>query len=400
MQKYIIVGCGVAGISAAASIRKLDPDGEINIFTEESYPFYTRIRLPELIAGEISWQKLIVYPPEWYAEKKININLAEPVNEINPQDRYVKTPKGNYPYDRLLLATGSHPFVPPIAGMDKGGVFTLRSIKDALVIREHARSGGKALLIGGGLLGLEAGNGLRKAGMEVSVIENLPRLLPRQMDSVGAEILRQQLKGIGFRFYLGSQTKELLGKGTLTGILLADSRRLEGEMVLISAGVRPNFGLAKTIGLKIGKGVLVNDRLQTSIDNIFAAGDLVEHRGVFYGIWPASQKQGEVAGINMAGGDALYEGTVPSNVLKVVGIDLVSAGEFDEEGKFEALVKKDESKYLYRKLILKEDIIIGCILLGDIRGKKEILTAIEQKKNVGAYKTEIVKDDFDFAKLK
>lgn len=398
MKSYIIVGGGVAGVSAAASIRKLDKTGNIAIFADEPYPFYTRIRLPQLIAGEISPNKLVIYKADWYAENEIELKLDDPIKEIDPQNKRVTSAKGeHYPYDYLLLATGSHPFIPPISGVEKEGVFTLRTIKDAFNIREYALNVDMAIVIGGGLLGLEAGSGLRKAGLEVSVIEFFPRLLPRQMDVPGAKILKNQMEA--FSFYLGAQSKEILGKERVTGVRLADGREIEGDMVLISAGVRPNLELAQEIGLKIDKGVVVDDRMQTSEDCIFAAGDLIEHRGVFYGIWPASKLQGEIAGIDMAGGDELYEGTVPSNVLKVVGIDLVSAGEIDVENKFESPVRQDADKYIYRKFIIEDDIIMGCILLGDVRGKREILAAIDKKKNVAEYKADLLNEGFDFGEL-
>lgn len=399
MKNYIIAGGGVAGVAASASIRKLDPTGNISIFADEVYPFYTRIRLPQLIAGEINQEKLVVYKPEWYAEHKIELKLNDSIKEIDPQKKQVTTARGSYYYDQLLLATGSHPFVPPINGLEKEGVFTLRSIDDALAIKEYARNADKAIVIGGGLLGLETGNGLRKAGLKVSIVEFFPRLLPRQMDIPGAEILKKQMKGLGFSFYLGAQTQEILGEKIVSGVRLADGQEIAGDMVLISAGVRPNLKLAQDLGLQIGKGVVVDDRLQTSENNIFAAGDVIEHRGIFYGIWPASERQGEIAGINMAGGDELYEGTVLSNVLKVVGIDLVAAGEIDVEEKFESLVKKDIMKNIYRKLVIRDDILIGCILLGDVKGKKQILAAIDNKKNIGAHKAKLMDAGFDFSRL-
>ncbi len=399
MKNYIIAGSGVAGISAAVNIRKLDSTGNISIFTDEPYPFYSRIRLPQLIAGEINQEKLIIHKPEWYAEKRIALKLNEPIEGIDPRNKQVTTKAGSYHYDRLLLATGSHPFVPLIDGIDKAGAFSLRSIGDALAIKEYAGSTGKAIIIGGGLLGLEVGNGLQKAGLGVSVVEFSPRLLPRQLDIPGAEILKRQMEEMGFSFYLGAQTKEIMGEPRVAGVRLADGREIAGNLVLISIGVRPNLGLAQSIGLQTDKGVTVDDKLQTSEDNIFAAGDVIEHRGVFYGIWPASERQGEIAGINMAGGHALYEGTVLSNVLKVVGIDLVAAGEIDVAGEFETLVQKDSTKNIYRKLVIKDDILIGCILLGDVSGKKQILTAIADKKRVGAHKAGLMQAGFDFSRL-
>ncbi len=401
MKRYVIVGNGVAGTTAAEHIRDVDKDGKIDIFTDESTPFYTRIRLPEYIAGLVDEEKLILRKPQWYRTTGVELHLEESVQGIDLEKREVHTAKGTIcPYDRLLLATGSGSFVPPIKGVEKPGVFALRSLRDAKLIRDYAREAKRAILIGGGVLGLEAGNGLRRRGIEVTVVEFFPRLLPRQMDVSGAEILKKQMEAMGFSFFLGVKSQEILGDRSPEGILLEGGEILPCDMVLISAGVRPNLNLATKLGLEADKGVLVNDRLETTIADVYAAGDLIQHRGVFYGIWTASEKQGEIAGINMAGGDVRYEGTVMSNRLKVVGIDLVSSGDIDVEGKLEDLVKKDEGRYIYRKLVLRDDVIVGCILLGDVIGNREILRAVEHKMNVRAVKDDLLVDGFDFKKLK
>jgi nitrite reductase (NADH) large subunit len=371
------------------------------MFTDESVPNYTRIRLPDFIAGAAEEEDLILHKESWYGEKGIDLHLEEAIGEIDPDGHEVRSVKGNrYGYDRLLLATGGHSFIPPIRGADKDGVFALRSIVHARSIKEYARKATEVIIIGGGLLGLEAGNGLRRAGLEVRVVEFFPRLLPRQMDIPGASLLRRQMESMGFTFYLGAKSKEMLGDSQIEGLALEDGTSIASDMILISAGVRPNLELAQSLGLEIEKGVMVNDRMETGIASIYAAGDLVQHRGQFYGIWPAAERQGEIAGINMADGEGLYAGTVMSNRLKVVGIDLVSSGEIDADGQFESLVREDEEKHIYRKLVLSDGVIVGCILLGDVRGSMEILHAIEEKKDVTRVKGEIVKENFDFKRLR
>jgi nitrite reductase (NADH) large subunit len=400
MKRYVIIGNGVAGTTAAEHIRRVDKDGKIDIFTQESTHFYTRIRLPEYIAGQVDKEKLLLHKPQWYQSRAIDVHLEEPVEEINQKERHVRTTKQTtYPYDRLLLATGSHAFIPPIKGVEKTGVFTLRSLADAQRIRDFAGTARRVVLIGGGVLGLEAGNGLRRRGLEVTVVEFFPRLLPRQMDLPGAELLKLQMETMGFRFHLGAKSEAIQGKDKAEGLVLAGGETILCDMVLISAGVRPNLDLPKQVGLQIDKGVVVNDRLEGQGSDLYSAGDLIQHRGVLYGIWPASEKQGQVAGINMAGGDALYKGTVMSNRLKVVGIDLVSSGDIDVDGKLEALVARDEKKFIYRKLVLKDGVIVGCILLGDISGNRQILNAIEKKKNLEVFKDQVLVSGFDFKKL-
>ncbi|OGP65156.1 MAG: hypothetical protein A2169_09125 [Deltaproteobacteria bacterium RBG_13_47_9] len=399
MKRYLIVGNGVAGARAAVKIREADPEGEIRLFTEEAYPFYYRVRFPEFVAGEVDIRNLTIHSREWYQSKEISIHLVEPITEVNTQKREALSQKGNtYTYDRLLIATGGNAFVPPIKGIEKEGVFTLRTMDDAIRMKEFSGKVKQAILIGGGLVGLETGGALLRRGIKVVVIEFNPRILPRQMDPEGAQILQQKMEDLGFSFFLHAESDEILGNKKLEGLRLKDGRVVEGQMVIISAGVKPNIKLAQTIGLETKKGILVNDRLETKTEGIFAAGDVAEHRGRCYGIWPAAQRQGETAGVNMAGGKSLYEGTVISNTLKVVGIDLTAAGEIDAEGKLECLVKSDREKCLYCKVAFKEDKIVGCILLGEVKSRSEIINAVENNINIDPMRDTFLKEGFNFKK--
>ncbi|MBI5740535.1 MAG: NAD(P)/FAD-dependent oxidoreductase [Nitrospirae bacterium] len=397
-MKYVIIGNGVAGTAAAANIRKLDGEGDITVFTDEAVPFYSRIRLIEYLAGDAGAKDIIIYKDEWYGKNNIRLLLDTSISDIDSEKKEVVTSKGErFDYDKLLLATGGSSFVPPVPGADKKGVFTLRTIRDADRIIEYAKGPGKVLLIGGGVLGLEAGNALRKRGCEITAVEVFPRLLPRQMDPEGAEILKAQLEVMGFTFHLDAKSKEITGNDRAEGLVLEGGTRIDCDLIIISAGVRPVAGLARKIGLTVNKGLIVNDRMETSINDIYAAGDLIEHKGVFYGIWPAAQKQGEIAGTNMAGGNAHYGGTIMSNVLKVVGVDLAAAGDIDAEGKGGSIVHKDREKYVYRKLVIRDNILSGCILYGDITGYRKILKAIEEKRDVSGIKDALA--DWDLSGL-
>ncbi len=392
----MIIGSGVAGTTAAVNIRKLDDSGEITVLSDEKIPFYSRIRLIEYLAKEADREDIIIHRNDWYEKNNIQLLLDTSVAGIESDRRQIITSSGaRLEYDRLLVASGGVSFVPPIPGSEKEGVFTLRTVLDADEIISYAEGKKKVILIGGGVLGLEAGNSLRKTGHEVTVVEFFPRLLPRQMDPAGAEILKTQMESMGFAFYLGAATKEIPGDDRASGIVLEDGTNIEGDVIIISAGVRPRAGLAKNVGLTINKGVAVNDRMESEIKDIYAAGDLIEHRDRFYGIWPAAAEQGRVAGINMAGGDALYEGTTMSNVLKVVGIDLAAAGDIDADGKCDTIVYKDSEKFIYKKLVLKDNIISGCILFGDISGYRKILKAVKEKRNVQAIRKSLEKWDFE-----
>ncbi|GBE32979.1 nitrite reductase [NAD(P)H] [bacterium BMS3Bbin05] len=383
-MKYIIAGNGVAGTTAAEHIRKNDPDGSITVVSDEAIPFYSRIRLIDFLAGDLTAEDLIIRDKEWYRENRIDLMLGTRVESIDTGEKEVAL--SNYKklvYDRLLLASGGIAFVPPAMGAQKKGVFTLRTIDDARNIVEHVGNGNKrAVLIGGGVLGLEAGNSLLKAGCSVTVVEFFPRLLPRQMDSEGAEILRAQMEKKGFSFHLGVSTEEITGRESVDGIMLNNGIRIDCDMVLISAGVRPNTLLAGELNLTAAKGLTVNDRMETGISDVYAAGDLARHRGVFYGIWPAAEKQGEVAGINMAGGNAVYKGTTISNILKVAGVKFAAAGDIDPDGKHEAIVLKDSNSFIYKKLVIDESKIIGAILYGDLKDMMKIFRTIEDKKNI------------------
>ncbi len=381
MTEYLIVGNGVAGTTAAEQIRKQDQDGRITIVANEDLPFYWRIQLNELISGEKAEENLVAKDKGWYQKQQIHLELNTLITGGDADKHTLMSEDGRtYPYDKLLLATGSHSFVPPINGSDKEGVFTLRSVADARAIKGHAARTGDVVLIGGGLLGLEAGHALRKLDKGVTVVEFFPRLLPRQLDDEGASRLQAVLEEMGFAFRLGAKTEEITGVDSVEGVRLEGGELLDAGMVLVSAGVRPNLELAQTLGLETDKGVKVNERLQTGRPEIFAAGDLVEWKGMPYGIWPAAMEQGKIAGANMAGGDLTYEGTTMANNLKVVGIELASAGEIDAEGKHES--RTLQTGKIYKKVVFEGNRIIGCIMLGDIKGFNRITKAMKGKEDI------------------
>ena len=401
MAIYLIVGNGVAGNAAAETIRKIDSQGRILMFSREKYHFYYVPALPEFLSGEKQIKDFTIHNEKWYEKNGIDLHLDAEITEIEAAQAKAVTLRGEkIPYDKLLLACGGNSFIPPIPGCKLEGVFTLRTIADAEAIRERAKRSQKMVVIGGGLLGLEAGNGLRKAGLEISVVEFFPRLLPRQTDVAAAAILQKRMEEMGFHFYLGAKTREIVREKDGLGVSLEGGEKLQAEMVLISAGVRPEITLAKSLNLPCDKGIKVDDTMETPIKGIYAAGDLVEHRGRVYGIWPASMEQGRVAGANMAGQDTKYQGTLPSNTLKVAGIDLVAAGEIDPDGKMESIVAKDDARKTYRKFVLQDRFLIGAILLGNTRGSDEIQKAIKAQRNVSSFKENLADEAFDFARLK
>ncbi|MBC8178106.1 MAG: NAD(P)/FAD-dependent oxidoreductase [Deltaproteobacteria bacterium] len=395
MSNYLIIGNGVAGTTAAENIRKIDKKGNITMVTGEDLPFYYRIRLNEYISGEIEENDLVAKKEKWYRDQNINLELVTRIVGAKDQEKALITENNRtLSYDRLLIATGSHSFIPPIKGSEKKGVFSLRTIKDARDISAYARNIENVVLIGGGLLGLEAGNALRKLGKRVTVVEFFPRLLPRQLDVDGAKRLQGIMEEMGFSFRLGAKTEAITGGDQAGGVLLEDGETLSSEMVIISAGVRPNMELAKDLGLDHDKGIKVDEHLQTNLADIYAAGDVAEFEGMPYGIWPAAMEQGKIAGNNMAGGDMVYEGTVMANTLKVVGVDLASAGNIDAENEFESQVFTDEK--IYKKIVIENDQITGCIMLGDTKGFNKMTKAISERVDVSKIKNQILSAGFNF----
>lgn len=391
MTDYLIVGNGVAGTTAAEQIRKQDTDGPITILTDEDLPFYWRIQLNEFIAGEKDEQGLLAKSEDWYKKQEIKLEMNTLVTGGDVGKHTLETEGGKtYHYDRLLLATGSHSFVPPINGADKEGVFTLRNVSDARAIKERAARSEEVVLIGGGLLGLEAGHALIRLQKRVTVVEFFPRLLPRQLDNVGASRLQTLLEGMGFSFRLGAKTEEITGADSAGGVRLEGGELLGAGLVLVSAGVRPNLEPALSLGLETDKGVKVNERLETGRPEIFAAGDSIEWNGMPYGIWPAAMEQGKIAGANMAGGDLTYEGTTMSNTLKVAGIDLASAGDIDADEKHES--RTLETDDVYKKVVFEGNLIIGCIMLGDSKGFNRITRAMKEKQDVSGMMDRILSE--------
>ncbi len=389
MTAYLIVGNGAAGTHAAEEIRKLDSQGSITILSNEDMPFYYRLRLNELVAGEAEDKQLQAKKDSWYQDNGIDLQLNTRVVDADPNKKVLRTDAGReFHYDKLLLATGSHSFVPPITGADTYGVFTLRSIQDARDIRSFAQGVDEAVIIGGGLLGLESGNGLRKLGKEVTIVEFFPRLLPRQLDIDGGRRLQEIMEGMGFRFRLGRKTEAIQGEEQVEEVHLDDGERLAAQMVLISAGVRPNMDLAQPLGLETDKGIKVDEYLATSRTDVYAAGDVAQFKDAPYGIWPAAMEQGKFAGRNMAGEKTKYTGTTMATTLKVAGIDLASAGEIDPENEYENIVQSTEQTY--KKLVLDNNRIIGCILLGDSSQFRSITQMMNQGKDVSDIKDEIL----------
>jgi len=365
-MRHVIVGNGVAGITAATELATRHA-GEIVVYTTERYPYYFRPQLPRFLAGELAQERLFARPPAWYDEQGIRVHLGQAVVRLLPdQHRVVLADGSEVAYDRLLLATGAVPAVPPVEGAGRRGVFTLRTLDDALAIREYAARSRHAVVIGGGLLGLEAARGLLGLGLTVTVLEFFSRLMPRQLDEEGAALFRVLVERLGLQVTLNARTQAFLGDEAVQGVRLEDGREIPAQMVLVCTGVRCNADLAAAAGLTVNRGVVVDTRMSTSVPDIYAAGDLASFNGRSWGIIPQARAQALVAAANMAGEEATYEEVVPSTTLKITGIDLTSCGVAVPEGEgFLELRHTDPAAGIYRKLVLQGDVAVGAIVIGD-----------------------------------
>ena len=401
-MNIIIVGNGVAGITAARIIKEKDPKSNVSVYTEENHHYYPRPRLYDILSGKAEPHDIYMFSEEWYIKKGIKVHLNKRALRIETEkNELLFEDNSRIHFDKLLLANGASSFIPPIKGSEKKGTFTLRSIKDALIIKEYTRKTKKSIIIGGGLLGLEFASSLRKLGQQVTVVELFSRLLPRQLDQDGSKLLNDRISSQGINIFLGAKTAEIIGRKNVSGILLDSGQEISGDLVLISAGVRPNIELASESGIKVNRGVLVNQNLQTSADDVYAAGDIIEFDGKVYGIIPAALDQANVAAVNIIEKEQkIYNSTIPTSTLKVVGVDLKSMGIVNpEEQKYEEIKRIDTHKSIYKKLVLEKGKIVGAILLGDRKGVTSITKLLAQETDIAKYKEKILNDDFNYKKI-
>lgn len=402
LMQVAIVGNGVAGITAATAVRERNPEAQVSIYTDENYSYYPRPRLYDVLSGDEEPSQILGFPSQWYEEKGIKVNLGKKALSVEPAKKELLLEDGSkIGYDRLLLANGARPFVPPVKGVEKTGVFTLRSVENALRIREYAKETRNAIVIGGGLLGLELAMALRKLGQQVDVVEVLPRLLPNQLDQDGATLLKEMVEARGIKVTLDVKTQEILGTESVSGVALSNGAQISGDFVMFSAGIRSNTELAVKAGIKVNRGVIVDQYLQTNADDVYAAGDAAEFEGRVYGIIPAALDQAKIAALNMMETEKhVYQGTVPSNTLKIVGIDLASMGLVNPEGSgFEEIKEIQREAGVYRKIVLQQGIVVGAIILGETNSVAPLKRLIDQKTDVTTYKDSILEKDFDFRKI-
>ncbi|WP_372018164.1 nitrite reductase large subunit NirB [Pseudoxanthomonas sp. 10H] len=368
--RLVVVGNGMAGIRTLEELLKLQPDMyEITVFGAEPHPNYNRILLSPVLAGEQAFDEIVLNPLSWYADNGITLHLGKEVTTIDRVRRKVIAADGTEAeYDRLLLATGSVPFILPVPGKDLKGVIGYRDIHDTRTMIDTAKVKKHAVVIGGGLLGLEAANGLKLRGMEVTVVHLAGWLLERQLDPVAGALLEKSLAGRGLDFRLNTSTTEIVGNadGEVAAVRFSDGEEIPADLVVMAAGIRPNTALAQAAGIHCNRGIVVNDTLQTYDPRVYAVGECASHRGIAYGLVAPLFEQAKICANHLATyGIGIYKGSVSSTKLKVTGIDLFSAGDFMGGEGTEEIVLSDPAGGLYKKLVIRDDKLVGACLYGD-----------------------------------
>ena len=391
LRSIVIVGNGIAGLTAAETVRRHHPKCEVHLVSRERHHFYNRIGISRLISGRSAMQGLFLRPESWYAEHDVTCWLNTHVTEIRPGAREVALATGDtLAYDRLILAAGSSSWVPPMEGFGMAGTFALRTADEAMAIRDYIqRSQAKtAVVVGAGLLGLEAAYSLRKLGLSVTVLSHMPILMDRQLDAGASRLLEAHLEREGVHSLVSAQVARLAGNdaGAVRSVVLKDGRELPAGVVVACTGVRPNLELCKAAGIATERGIVVDERMRTSVPGIYAAGDAAQFKGELYGLWPIAMEQGDVAGCNAVGVEKRYGGHVPVTMLKIQGLDLMSIGQpvlqaDDELELFES--RPGETRY--RKLVVAKGKLVGAILLGYPEQAERLVELVKRGEDVRAW---------------
>jgi len=378
-MKLVMVGNGMAGVRTIEELLKIAPDlYDITVFGAEPHPNYNRIMLSPVLAGEQTVDEIVLNSWAWYADNRIALHAGKKVVEVDRVKRIVRAVDAQgaateAPYDRLLVCTGSNPFMLPVPGNDLQGVIAYRDIADTGYMIETARTHRNAVVIGGGLLGLEAANGLMLRGMNVTVVHVMPWLMERQLDDVAGKLLQKSLEDRGLKFMMGAQTQDMVGDsddgkgGRVKAIRFKDGTEVAADLVVMAVGIRPNVELAEKMRLHCNRGIVVTDTMQTVTDaRIYSVGECAAHRGIAYGLVAPLFEQAKVAANHLAQfGIGRYLGSLTSTKLKVTGIDLFSAGEFMGGEGTEEIVMSDPFGGVYKKLVIRNDRLVGACLYGD-----------------------------------
>ena len=407
-MRYLIIGNCAAGIHAVEAIRSVDKERGITIVSDEDCSSYCRCLLSYYLAGTHREEDLLLRPNNFYEKMRIGPFFGKKVASVDATKKEVALQDGEkIGFDRLLIATGSFAKSLGVEGEDKKGVFKFRTIKDAKEILEIAKEVKKAVVLGGGLIGLKAAYGLKQRGLDVTVIVKSDQIMSRVIDRDAAEIIRTHLEQNGLKIRTGLGATKILGKQKVEGLILDNGEEVECGIIIVGKGVSANLGLVKTTEIKTHLGIIVDDHMRTNVDGVHAAGDcaqtydLASEESTINALWTAASEQGRIAGFNMAGQDRIYDGSIAENSIEFFGLPIVSLGVSRPKGEgYEEIVKSYPQKLLYKKLVLKEDRLVGAILVGRFENAGVILSLIKEKVDVSKVKDLILEDWFGYGRVK
>jgi len=392
-QRLVVIGNGMAGMRTVEELLSIAPERyDIEVFGAEPHGNYNRIMLSPVLAGEKRIEDIMLHPLAWYADHGVTLHRDDPVVAIDRQRGCVISRSGAQAfYDRLLIATGSTPALPPVPGCDLPGVVTFRDIKDVDAMVAAARTHSRAVVIGAGLLGLEAANGLKVRGMDVTVVHLHGLIMERQLDGPAAGMLKTSLEQRGIKFHMPARTSSFIGNHRVTGVRFEDGSELRADLVVVAIGIRPNIALSVAAGLKADRGIVVDDTMRTSDASIYAVGECVQHRDRTYGLVAPLWEQARVCAAQLAAvGGLEYHGSLLSTQLKVTGIQLFSAGDIGDGAGSESLVFNDARRGVYKRVIIEDDKVRGAVLYGDTRDGSWYLDMIADGRPIGRLRNTLV----------
>lgn len=406
MKQFVIIGNSAAGIAAVESIRAKDKDSKVTVISDEDYTAYCRCVLSYYLAGEAAEAKLIYRPKEFYLENNIDLILGKKVTRVEPKKNCIfLEDKQKLEYDALIIATGACAKFPEIKGVHKHAIFGLRTVKDVKEILSLLPITKTACVLGGGLIGLKAGYALKKRGIEVKVIVKSKHILSQVLDNTAADIIQRHLESNGLEILTGLDVIEFLGNGELKAVKLDSGKIIGCEVVVIGKGVSPNIDIVKDTPIKLNEGIVVDNFLKTSVENIYAAGDCAEafdfalEKPQVNALWPNAVEQGCLAGKNLLGENLAYAGSIGMNTVEFFALPVVSMGIVKEEDGMQVLAHLDAQNKVYKKVVLKDNRIKGAILLQRIEDSGIYLELIRHKVDISGVKDELLNDSFNYAKV-
>jgi len=406
-MQYAIIGCSAAGISAIEAIRSKDKKSKITVISDEKKPLYSRCLISYLLAGTIDEKKIWYRPDNFFKSNKVDAVLNVRANKIDADKKeIILQDKKKIKFDKLLIATGASAKLENIPGVDKKGVFPLRTIDHTLEIQVMLSRVRKVAVLGGGLIGLRAAYALKNRGKTVSVFVRSSQILSQIIDKGSADIMQKRIEKNGIKIATGRSAKEIIGNGSVAGIVLDDGSRYDCQLVIIGKGVSPNIDIASDAGIKTNWGIVTDEFLKTSAKDVFAAGDAAESYDIaleensINAIWPAACEQGRIAGLNMLGENITYDGTLAMNSLEFFGLPVISIGiTRPKKDIYKEIIRKDESKNSYKKIVLRNNIIVGAIFVNSVTAIGIVGTLIKHKIDIAGIKDVILEDYFDYGKI-